>query len=292
MSQKIVPHLWFDREAIEAVEFYTSIFPDSLILSRYKLHNTPSGDCDLLRFQLMGFEFMAISAGPLFKINPSISFTIRCQNIGMVDALWEKLSPLGQALMPLDRYFFSERYGWIQDRYGVSWQLIFTREVDRGRHVLPSLLFTKEKSGKAKEAIDFYLSVFRNARMGTLMLYPEDTPYGQKKGDVMFAEFFLENILFTAMDGGLTHDFSFNEAISFIVFCENQGEIDHYFEKLSNDPNAEQCGWLKDRFGISWQILPKNMDDLMTQNPDRVMQTLLSMKKINIEELKRASEKI
>ena len=132
IKQRIVPHLWYDKEAKEAAAFYVSAFPDSNIIENTALSDTPSGETDVVTFELCGQGFMAISAGPYFKPNPSISFMVnfdpsRRQNAReALDSLWEKLSEEGTALMPLDRYPFSERYGWIADKYGVTWQLILT----------------------------------------------------------------------------------------------------------------------------------------------------------------------
>ena len=229
-KQKIVPHLWFDKEAGEAAEFYASVFPDSKITHKSMIKDTPSGDCDIVGFQVMGYDFMAISAGPYFKINPSISFIVGCETGEEVDNLWNKLSENGKILMPLDKYPFSDKYGWIQDKYGVSWQLILVKlEGDKRPKIVPSLLFVKEKSGKAKQARDFYTSVFKNSKEGVLALYEEDTQHGQNKGDVMFSDFMLEGVWIAAMDGGIPHQFDFNEAVSFIVQCKDQKEIDYFF---------------------------------------------------------------
>ena len=130
LKHKITPHLWYDTEAKEAAEFYCSLFPDSKITNLTTLHDTPSGDCDVVSFQLSGQPFMAISAGPYFKFNPSVSFFLnfdpsRDKNARKnLDATWEKLSNGGSVLMELDKYPFSERYGWLQDKYGVSWQIV------------------------------------------------------------------------------------------------------------------------------------------------------------------------
>jgi len=307
MQQKITPHLWYDREAKEAAEFYVSVFgDDSKITNVNTIHNTPSGDCDIVSFKLWGYSFMAISAGPLFKFNPSISFIVGCKTGEEVDNLWNKLSENGKVLMPLDKYPFSDKYGWIQDKYGVSWQLILVKpEGDERPKIVPSLLFVKEKSGKAKEARDFYLSVFsskggsasggKSSKEGALLLYEEDTQHGQKKGDVMFSDFMLEGVWIAAMDGGIPHEFNFNEAISLMVKCETQEEIDYYWEKLSTVPAAEQCGWLKDKYGVSWQIVPTAMDEMMQKGSkeqvDRVTQAFLKMKKIDISKLKEAYER-
>ena len=121
--QKVIPHLWFDKEAKEAANFYVSVFPDSTITSSTVLRNTPSGDCDVVAFDLMGYSFLAISAGPLFTFNPSVSFFVLCKTNDEVDRLWAKLSEGGHVLMELGEYPFSKRYGWTADKYGVTWQV-------------------------------------------------------------------------------------------------------------------------------------------------------------------------
>lgn len=298
--QKITPHLWFDKEAKEAAEFYTSLFTDSKITNTTTLHDTPSGDAVIVTFELAGQSFMAISAGPDFKFNPSVSFFVNFDPSRdkdarkNIEALWEGLSEGGIALMPLDKYPFSERFGWIQDKFGLSWQLILTNPAGEERPViLPSLMFVGDVAGRAEEAINLYLSVFRDSRMGAIMHFgPGQEP--DREGTVMFADFMIENQWFAAADSAHEHHFAFNEAISFIVHCDDQKEIDYYWDRLSAVPEAEQCGWLKDRFGVSWQIVPKDMDEMMARGTpeqiDRVTQTFLPMKKLVIADLKKAYE--
>lgn len=296
--QKITPHLWFDKEAREAAEFYASIFPNSKVTNVTSLHSTPSGDVDVVSFELFGHPFMALSAGPLFKFNPSISFFVnfdpsRDKNAREnMDRIWEKLSSGGTALMPLQQYPFSERYGWVQDRYGLSWQLILSDPKGEERpFIVPSLLFVGKVSGKAEDAVLFYLSVFKNSRRGIVARYGKGQE-PDKEGTVMFSDFMIENQWFAAMDSALMHDFGFNEAISFIVNCDTQEEIDYYWEKLSALPEAEQCGWLKDKFGVSWQIVPTVMDEMIKNGSreqiDRVTQAFLPMKKLDIAKLIKA----
>lgn len=112
--QKIRPHLWFDKEAKEAAEFYTSIFPNSKIINVTAIHDTPSGDCDIVSFVLSGQPFMAISAGPLFKFNESISFMVSCDTQEEIDYYWGKLSAVPAA----------EQCGWLKDKFGLSWQIV------------------------------------------------------------------------------------------------------------------------------------------------------------------------
>lgn len=299
-GKPIIPHLWFDTEAKEAAAFYCSVFPDSDITSSTIIRDTPSGDSDLVSFTVWGHPFMAISAGPYFTLNPSISFIVnfdpsREENArGMLDEAWSKLSEGGVALMPLDKYPFSEWYGWIRDKYGVTWQLMLTNPDGEPRPtIVPSLMFVGDNCGKAEEAREFYLSVFRNAKAGSLFRYgPGLEP--DREGTVMFTDFMLENTWFAAMDSAHEHQFNFNEAISLLVNCETQEEIDYYWDKLSAVPAAEQCGWLKDRYGVSWQISPVVMDEMMANGtPEqlkRVTQAFLKMKKFNLAELQRAFE--
>ena len=298
-TQRITPHLWFDKEAKEAAEFYCSIFPKSKITNLTELHDTPSGDTDILSFELGGQPFMAISAGPLFKFNPSVSFILNFdpsmdQNAREhLDTTWERLSEGGEEMMPLQEYPFSQRFGWFADKYGLTWQLILTDPEGEPRpFITPALMFAgKKKAGLAEEAVKFYLSVFKDSKMGTLLRHPVGSE-NDKEGTVQFADFMIEGTWLGVMDSGYEHGFDFNEAISFMVPCENQKEIDYYWEKLSAVPEAEQCGWLKDMFGVSWQVVPTRMDEMMASGTkeqiDRVTQAFLPMKKFIIADLEKA----
>ena len=303
--EKITPHLWFDKEAKEAAEFYTSVFPESRIVNLSVIHDTPSGDCDIISFELWGHKFMSISAGPLFTFNPSVSFIVNYDPAFFkdspspekaarkaMDTAWARLSEGGTALMPIDQYPFSKRYGWVQDKFGLSWQLILSNSEGEARSsIVPSLLFAGDKAGRAEEAINFYLSVFKDSTIGELHRYGADQ-LPEKEGSIMFADFMLEKSWFAAMDSAREQNFDFNEAISFMVTCKTQKEIDYYWEKLSAVPEAEQCGWLKDKFGLSWQVVPEAMDAMMSdkdpQRVARVTEAFLNMKKFDLAELENA----
>jgi predicted 3-demethylubiquinone-9 3-methyltransferase (glyoxalase superfamily) len=289
--QKITPHLWFDKEAEEAAELYTSIFKDSRITNTATLHNTPSGTVDLVSIQLLGQEFRLISAGPFFKFTPAVSFLVACDSKDEVDALWRELSKGGSALMEVGAYPFSERYGWTQDRYGLSWQLMFTGEREAEQKIIPTLMFVGEQCGRAEEAINFYTSVFHDAKVGHIFRYGKNEE-PEKEGTIKHAGVAFEGESFAVMDSALAHNFSFNEAISFIVHCDTQEEIDFFWSKLSADQKAEQCGWLKDKFGLSWQIVPTIMDEMLTDKDQtrlaRVTEAFLKMKKFDIAKLKEA----
>jgi predicted 3-demethylubiquinone-9 3-methyltransferase (glyoxalase superfamily) len=244
---------------------------------------------------------MAINAGPVFKFNPSLSFIVNFDPSRdedareKLDALWEKLSKGGQALMPLDTYPFSERYGWIQDRFGLSWQLLLSDPKGEERPpIVPSLMFTGKVAGRAEEAVEFYLSVFKGSRRGAVARYGKGQE-PEKEGTIMFTDFALGGQWFAAMDSAHPHGFAFNEAISLLIPCETQKEIDYYYwKRLSADPKAEQCGWLKDKFGLSWQVWPTAMGEMMEKGtPEqmaRVTKAFLPMKKFDLAALQKAFE--
>ncbi len=292
--QKITPHLWFDKEAKEAAEFYVSTFgKGSKVKNISKLDNTPSGSVDIVTFELLGREFQAISAGPLFKFNPSVSFHVICKTKDEVDAIWEKLSGGGIVLMELGAYPFSERYGWVQDKYGLSWQIIYSGGADVKQKITPVIMFVGNVCGKAEEAVYFWTSVFQGAKVDTILRFGKgEEP--DKEGTLKYASFSLLGQEFGAMDSAHEHTFAFNEAISFIVHCDTQEAIDYYWIKLSAVPEAEQCGWLKDKYGLSWQIVPTAMDEMTRKGSKeqiaRVTEAFLKMKKFDIESLKRAYE--
>ena len=302
--QKITPFLWFDDNAEEAVDFYLSIFKNSQSgnASHYdeagaEVSGRPKGSVLTIPFQLNGQEYVALNGGPIFKFNPSVSFFLNFdpsedKNARKnLDTMWEKLSQGGTALMQLDKYPFSERYGWIQDKYGISWQLILTNpEGEERPFIVPSFLFVGPVCGKAEEATDFYFSLFQNAKRGIIARYPRGME-PDKEGTIMYTDFMLGGQWFAAMDSAHPHEFNFNEAISFVVNCENQKEVDYFWEKLSAVPASEQCGWLKDKYGLSWQIVPTELGKLLN-DPDpeksgRVMKAMLQMEKIEIEVLKK-----
>jgi len=290
----ITPHLWFDKGAKEAAQLYVSLFSGrSKITNVTTLHDTPSGDCDVVSFELAGQPFLSISAGPLFRFNPSVSFHVKCRTKDEVDSLWVRLSKGGTALMELGEYPFSERYGWLQDEYGLSWQLMFTGDAPIRQKITPVLMFAGKVCGKAEEAMKFYASVFPHGKAGVLARY-EKGEQPEKEGTVKYASFVLAGMEFGAMDSAREHKFAFNEAISFIVNCEDQKGIDFYWSKLSAVPDSEQCGWLKDKFGLSWQITPVVMGEMMSKGTKeqvaRLTRAFLPMKKLDLAALRKAFE--
>lgn len=302
--QKIIPNLWFNGVAKEAAEFYTAAFPDGAIsATTYYPATKEEGLADFqldlagkeltIAFSLADQAFIAINAGPEFTPTRANSFMINFDPgrdrsaREHLDALWEKLVDSGRVLMPLDEYPFSKRYGWVQDKYGYSWQLILTDPTGESRpFIVPSLMFGDGVQNRAGEAIDYYMSVFHGSRKGTLAPYTEDTG-SATVGSLMFADFMIENQWFAAMDAGTEQGTTFTEAVSYVVICKDQTEIDYYWEKLSAVPESEQCGWCKDQFGVSWQIIPENMEMLMRR--PGAYQIMMTQKKIVLADYTRST---
>lgn len=300
--QKITPHLWFDKEAREAAEFYVSAFGlDSALTAVIPIKDTPSGDAELVAFSLLGYEFMAISAGPLFKVNPAVSFFVNFDPSQLADAeaqltaLWDKLRVGGKIFMPLASYPFSSQYGWVQDKYGVCWQLILSNpQGDMRPRIIPSLMFTQQVYGQAEAAMKFYTDIFENAKQGIIARYGEGHAPDHPNA-VMYEDFRLSGQWFAAMDSARVPEAIFNEAVSLIINCNDQDDVDYYWEKLLGEGGSEgQCGWLKDPFGFSWQVTPTTMGDYVG-GPDeagraRALQAMYTMHKIDLAALKQAYE--
>lgn len=289
--QKVIPHLWFDGQALEAVELYTSLFEDSRILDIMTIIGTPTGDTQMVDFKLTNLTLSAIDGGPYFTFNSSISFMVSCSTKEEVDRLYEKLSPHGKELMPLGEYPFSKWYVWLEDQYGLGWQLMLVEDINEHVRIRPVLLFSDDVCGKAKEAMEYYSSVFNDSSIGFVNYYASGEA-SDERAKINYAEVNLGGIQWIFMDHGFGGDTSFNEAVSFIINCENQEEIDYFWDKLSFVPEAEICGWVKDNFHLSWQIVPSNFNDIYKHGTkeeiERVTKAFMSMKKFDLAELERA----
>ncbi|UJH92345.1 VOC family protein [Antarcticibacterium sp. 1MA-6-2] len=299
-KQKIIPNLWFSHQAEEAVKFYTSVFTNSEIHRSTKymeagqeIHQMEPGSVMTVEFEMEGLKIVALNGGPHFKFNPSVSLFVLCKTAEETESLWQKLSEGGKILIPLDSYDWSPKYAWVQDKYGLSWQLMLEEEEDFNQKIVPLLFFTGKIHGKAEEAIRFYNSMFKDAEIQGILNYGPENSYAN--GSIMHAQFLLEGETYMAMDSGMENDFPFNEAVSFIITCKDQEEIDYYWDKLTagGDPNAQQCGWLKDKYGVSWQVIPQGMEEILG-NPEREkanrgMEAVMHMKKFDLEVLREAT---
>jgi predicted 3-demethylubiquinone-9 3-methyltransferase (glyoxalase superfamily) len=297
MAQKIVPHLWFDHQAEEAAELYGSLIQDSRIdsIARYgkagfEVHGQPEGRAMTVDFTLDGYRLLALNGGPHFRFTPAISLFVMLETEAEVDRLWAGLAEGGSVLMPLDSYDWSPRYGWLDDRFGLSWQVMLGKREAVGQTIAPSLLFVGPQHGRAEAAIDHYTSVFEGSKVEGIARYDGSGP--DPAGTIKHAQLKLGGETFMAMDSALPHDFGFTEALSLMVRCDTQDEIDHYWHALSAVPEAERCGWLKDGFGVSWQIVPSVLPRMLL-DPDRtraerVTSAFMQMRKLDIAALEKA----
>jgi predicted 3-demethylubiquinone-9 3-methyltransferase (glyoxalase superfamily) len=279
MAAPIVPCLWFDGKAQEAADFYARVFPDA----------AKAYDSGLtVGLRVAELDLMLLNGGPEYSINPSISFFYDCRSEAELDRLWASLSEGGSVLMDKGEYPFARRYGWVADRFGVNWQLIL-REGEVRQRAFPSLMFTREQAGRAEEAIRFYAAVFKDAEVGDLSRYgPGMEP--DREGSVNYGQFRLGSRWMTAMDSAHAHEFGFSEGLSLVVACADQAEVDYFWERLSEGGSEGRCGWLKDRFGLSWQVVPESLGRLMS-DPDRaprVVEAFMKMSKLVISDLEKA----
>jgi predicted 3-demethylubiquinone-9 3-methyltransferase (glyoxalase superfamily) len=280
MKNSMYPCLWFDSQAKEAAELYCSVFEDSKITT-----DTPM----VAIFELNGQKFMGLNGGPMFKPNASVSFFVNCKTPEEVERYYEEFIEGGNALMPLDKYPWSEKYGWLQDKFGVNWQFFYDAKDEFEQKFSPCLMFTGDNAGRAEEAMNFYASVFENSSIARIARY--EAGEQDVEGTVKHGIFSLDGNLFRAMDSSMPHGLFFTEGNSFVVDCENQKEIDYFWEKLTEGGEESRCGWLKDKFGVSWQVVPKILGELMSDSKKspRVVEAFMKMKKFDIRKLLAAS---
>jgi predicted 3-demethylubiquinone-9 3-methyltransferase (glyoxalase superfamily) len=283
------------------MRFYTSLFPNSSVgtICRYPMSGLTGpivgfeGQVLTGIFTIDGYQLMSLDGGPYFHFTPSTSLSVQLKSLPDIEALYAKLMEGGTALMPLGVYGFSKKYAWLNDRYGLSWQLNVPFDIETIRHsVAPFLMFHGTNTGKAEEAMQHYISVFGDGKVGDIYRYGARNHAG-KEGTVNHAEFELFGQQFMAMDSGVNHQFEPTAAMSFLVTCESQEELDRYWTGLSAVPEAEQCGWLKDKYGFSWQIVPNTMEHYMNGVDEavsaRVMQAVLGMKKLDFAAIEKAA---
>ena len=279
MDQLITPAIWCDGTADEAARFYADVFRAGSIVEQVPgLAATVS---------IHGFRLSLMSGDDQDAPNPSISCILNFDPLlfggeeqarAYLDELYERLST-GGVLMELGEYPFSPRYAWVRDRFGMTWQLMLTDPAGEPRpFILPSFMFGGTNHANAEEATEAWIALFDDSRRGALRRYEEGGP--MEAGTVMFTDFTLRGTWMAAMDSGAFHDFTFTPGVSMIVSCRDQEEIDRYWSGLSAAPQAERCGWCVDRWGVSWQVVPHNIAELMADAATR--ETILHMGKIDL----------
>jgi len=283
MDQFITPAVWCNGTADEAAQFYASVFRDASVVEQVPgVASTVS---------IHGFRLSLINGDDQYAPNPSISCFLNFDPLlfggeeqarAYLDELYEQLNT-GGVLTELGEYPFSQRYAWVRDRFGMTWQLMLTDPAGEPRpFVIPSFMFGGTNHANAEEATSAWIALFDDARRGALHRYEEGAPLEQ--GTIMFTDFTLRGTWMAAMDSGDFHDFTFTPGVSMIISCEDQKEIDHYWAGLSAVPEAERCGWCVDRWGVSWQVVPHNIAELMADPTTR--DQILQMGKIDLSRLR------
>lgn len=277
MTHELSTCLWFDGKAKQAMEFYKTVFEDVEIISENPL---------AVNYRIYGRRFMNLNGAAGFAINPSISFFISASTEQEAEELWVKLIQGGQALMPLGSYPWSEKYGWCSDQFGVNWQIMLGHH--SSNKIMPNLMFVGQNAGKAAEAIEFYTQLFDYSKTIQINTYEKGEP--DTEGFIKYAQFELMNLPFGAMDSSAAHQFNFNEGISFIITVDTQEEIDYYWNTFAHGGQPARCGWIKDKYGVSWQVVPSILGKLMT-NPataPKATYAFLQMSKFVIADLEKA----
>ncbi len=272
MTHSIYPCLWFEKNAQAALEWYCSIFPHSHMIEANEY---------VAKADFAGVPFLGINGAPNFHPNPSISFMVICENQTEIDHLWNQLIEGGSTLMALEQCAWSDCYGWLQDRYGFSWQLYLGKLSDVNQQkIVPTLMYCGAYQGQCQAALNFYQSLFKRFRTQGILKYSE----GEYTGQVKHSQVIVNHFTLMAMDSGIPQPFEFNEAISLIIECEDQAEIDYYWNGITLKGIESQSSWCKDQFGVSWQIRPENLSEILKQNP-RVQAAIFKMKKLVIHDL-------
>lgn len=291
----IVPCIWLDDQAEQVAAAYVRIFPGSRIgaSSRYPQSadnpsGRPRGSILTVEVDVAGTRFTLLNGGPVFTPNPSVSFFVQVGSPADADRIYSALADGGEALMPIGSYPWSERYGWVKDRWGVSWQVIAGRRPP-AETIAPCLMFSGPQHGRAEEAMRHYAGIFPDGRIGEVARYEAgEGPVGTVK----HGRFSLAGQELVAMDSHVSHGVSFNEALSLQVMCQDQKEVDRYWEALSAGGEQGPCGWLKDRFGLSWQVVPSRISAWMASGDaaarDRAFAAVMRMKKLDIAAIERA----
>lgn len=281
MKKQITPCLWFNNQGKDAASVYCSVFNGSKITAQSPI---------VTEIEVSGQRLILLDGGPMYQPNPSISFFYLCENERELEKIWNVFSKEGRVMMPLDTYPWSKKYGWIADKFGISWQLSLGKMSDVGQKITPCLMFTGSQYGRVDEAIEHYSDIFGNVKVDGILRYgADDLP--DKEGKVKHAQIALNGQKFMLMESAAEHRFTFTEGVSLTVYCETQQEIDYYWEKFTESGEESMCGWLRDKFGVSWQIIPSVLGKIMSDpsKAGKAAQAFMSMRKLNIEQIVQAS---
>ncbi|MEN9700658.1 MAG: 2-polyprenyl-6-hydroxyphenol methylase [Bacteroidota bacterium] len=273
--------LWFkETKGKEALAFYKSVFNEAL---QVRSENPMAQIYTLYDQALMHLNHAADDL-----INPSFSFFINLEDKQQLQTLFTQLSDGGKVLMPFQAYPWSEAYGWCADAFGVNWQLMYTEK--SSAVLVPNFMFTQAHAGKVSQAHAQYLSIFKDAEVILKSTYAES---GADLPDyVSYSQFRIANQLLCASESSHAHEFVFNDGASIVLHVDTQDEIDYYWDQLTKGGKPGRCGWLVDAFGISWQVVPKQLSRYMSDpiTAPKVSYAFMQMSKLNIAALEAAAQ--
>ena len=275
----LTPCFWFASEAVAAFSTYEKAFAGS------KITNSTGF---LSELSLGASKIAGMNGGPSFVPNRSISIYAELLTIEAVDFAYEVLKEGGEILMELKSYDWSKRYGWVQDKWGVNWQLTLAMPGEQAS-LSPAMMFAYHQQGRAREAISFYQEVFADAQV--LFIADATSPGPNDQPEVLHAQVMLGGNKVVLFDSGVPQELSFTEGVSLMLPVETQAEIDHYWDSLVAGGGDEgQCGWCKDRFGVSWQIFPSKLGQWLSdpQKGGRAGAVMRTMKKLDLAALRDA----
>jgi len=281
MKQQITPCLWFNNQAKEAATFYCAQFQNAKIVSQSPI---------VTEIQVSGQNITLLDGGPMYQPNASISFFYICETSKEINQVWEAFTKEGEVLMPLDKYHWSEKYGWVNDKFGVSWQFSLGKLEDVGQKITPCLTFTGDQYGRVEEAVNYYSSIFKDPLLDSMHRFGKDES-PEVEGKVKHAQLRLNGQKFMLRESAAINNVDFSEGISLTIHCESQDEIDHYWNKLTEGGAESMCGWLRDKFGVSWQVIPNILGKLMTDpnKAGKAAKAFMQMRKFDIEKLVQAT---
>lgn len=275
-ENNIYPCLLFENQAKEAADFYMDTFHNGKIVLEV---------AEFILFEIEGLRFKAINTShPEHYSNPAVSFIVSFTNEEEIEKVWKKLKVGGIIILPLDAYEWSPKYAWLQDQFGISWHLIQSDSpASIHQKISPMFLFGEDNLGRAETASNFYLEVFKNSNRDPIERYEED----EFKDLVKQAPIYLNDYLIRVMDSSMEQPFDFSPGISLVVECETQKEIDYYWNAFAFGGQIGEAGWVKDKFGLWWQIVPKKLNEWIA-NPSinqKIVSELKQMTKIDLEKL-------
>jgi len=280
MNTNIFPCYWFNQNGAEAARFYASIFRNSKVSCETPMVNN---------IEIEGQTLMFLNGGPMFQPNLTLSLMMMCASKDEAESYYQKLSENGKIMMPLDSYPWSDCYAWVEDQYGISWQIYYSSEAYQQKFS-PVMMFTGENNGKCKEALAYYTSIFPNSKIEGIMEYEQGQ--GDTAGNVAHAQFIINDYVMMAMDSSHDHKVNFTEGTSMTVMTRDQEETDYYWNHLSKDGQESRCGWLKDKYGFSWQIVPHRLIELTNthevEKAQKAFGAMMSMNKIIIKDIEDA----